>query len=602
MGPSEVDVSARADEASPKMIDSSMRWNSLLPALTLAVLTAFGVRHGAVVAGPDPYAIYQEPVSPDGRLALGFSLRDESERLGEAARLPVAGPQNAWAVVDDYNGDGRPDLLLLAQGANRRPLLKLLRNDGGRRFVDVTVASRLDLSSGALAGLLGAQFVDLDNNGLPELILSRDRRPLLVMRNERGRFRDAARDFGVDQLRTRARSINAADFDGDGYLDLYLGNYHSMDRAAALVVAVGNHVLSKHGGPNLLLRNIGGKRLVDVTAGSGVENRGHTWSTAVADFDGDGRPDIFVANDFGLDAFFRNLGSMRFEDATRSALGQLRSRFSMASDAGDSDGDGLLDLYVSNVSNPGMARGFGSLWRNRGQGGGRAFEDQAFDRGVDRCGWAWGSKWVDLNRDGRLDLVVVNGLRGRKPDRSWYERAWSAVTPEELKRNSWFARPWNPRAATAPGQRNCVFINEGDRFVDVAEEAGMRDTANGRGLAVLDFDDDGAPDLVVANADAAPFLYRNAPQRMASWIGLRLIGHRSNRAGIGALVRAKTNRRLMVRLVQPGNGFSAQSDRRVLLGWPADEKLLSLEIIWPGGARQAVPHWRMNAYQDINEG
>lgn len=574
-----------------------------LPAAALALLAAAGLRNGALVLDADPFAVYQDAARPRVPAALRFI--DESRLLGSWPPMSPMSQYKAFVAVDDYDADGRPDVLLLSYPTWTAPVLRLLRNAGGGRFVDATAAAGLSALSGPGRRPSALHFCDLDNDGYPELLVGASPGALLVLRNERGRFRDATREFGVAGLALNAVAVNSADLDGDGDLDVVIGNYFPAGAPPSHPRYSGDVVLSRRGGPNALLRNDGGRRLVNVAREAGVEDFGHTWSTLFADFDRDGRPDLFLANDFGLVSLYRNLGGMRFSPVTRALLGPLRSSYAMGSDAGDADGDGLLDFYVSDSSKPGQPRGFGALWLAAGPPGAPRFRDKAAALGVDRCGFAWGSKWADLDRDGRLDLVVVNGLNGRGPA-SRHDLGWenfAARLPRALKGLPLFSVAYDPRRHSAPGQRNCVFLNEGDRFVDVAREVGMRDEANGRGLAVADYDDDGAPDLIVANVGSPPLLYRNEPaaRGASSWLGLRLVGSRSNRSAVGALVRARTARRLMSRLVAPGNGFSAQSDRRVLFGWPAGERLESVEILWPSGRRQALGTWRLGAYQDVIE-
>jgi len=373
------------------------------------------------------------------RLAFGERERFQADRPAfadwtERAGLPTDWPEAGYDTADiaygqilyggiavgDFDGDGWPDLYLSRTGPNL-----LLRNDGRGGFTDVTARAGVGDTGNSQAAL----FADLDNDGDPDLFVvnawyslvksADSKRGHVIYRNDGGgRFTRLPGELGPVGP---ASGATAADFDGDGRLDLYVTYYQDANLNPY------HHYVEAHDGfGNRLYRNLGGFRFEDVTERAGVGGHGWSYASAWADYDEDGRIDVFVANDFGDDALYRNRGDGKFEDVAPSA-GLADPANGMSADWGDYDNDGRLDLYVANMySKTGnqfvplfpeldpqvrqkllwSARG-NSLYR--GQAGGR-FEETAKKAAVNLAGWAWGSNFFDYDNDGRLDLHVANGF------------------------------------------------------------------------------------------------------------------------------------------------------------------------------------------------
>lgn len=566
-------------------------------------LIAFGLYTGAVPRESDPFSVYQRKLA---HAAPDFSFKDVTDLLPiERREFPAHLFGATYASVSDYDRDGFEDLLVLYAEGVLFGTPRLLRNVNGRRFEDVTENAGL-APLDSMKCISSAVFFDWDNDGWDDLYVACMRREHAFFRNEGGVFRRVE----IPALRAfleESRAINPFDFDGDGFLDLYITNYFSFERnpdaGGKMTFASNKPVASLEGGRNYLLRNEGGRGFREVGKELGVADRGLTWASGVADFNDDGYPDLFVANDYGFDQFYLNEGGKGFRRVTEKSLGHIRSRFSMSAEVGDIDNDGTLDLYVSNASKPGLMRGFNSLWT--GVGGSKGiprFEDRARSLGVDKCGWSWGAKFADFDKDGALDLFVVNGRSGKEPTDYWYKLAFSLYVPQELRQFGAFNLPFRDTDTVAPGQRNCVFRNVGGEFIDVTDSVGVTDELNGRSLAVFDFDNDGAEDIVITNIGASPILYKGVRNNGNSWIGFQLEGTRSNRNAIGARIELVTSSgRKSLREVFPGNGYLAQSSRRVLFGVPAGESVSEIRIRWPSGKWQPVSRFRLNAYNFVKE-
>ncbi len=334
---------------------------------------------------------------------------------GNSFPLVVRGDSGVAAA--DYDGDGWVDLYYCDGLRNA-----LLRNRGDGTFEDATERAGL---GGPQKTSRSALFADLDNDGDLDLFVVYEQDPCRLYENlGNGTFRDRTEAAGVGYVGFPT-SAAAADFDNDGLLDLYVGCYGDHSNRYP-------ELRSKNGDPNVLFRNAGGLRFRDVTAALGVGDRGWTLAVAWGDVDGDGDPDLFVCNDFGSNTLYRNDGG-RFTDVTGPS-GVAVDGFGMSASFGDFDNDGDLDVYLAGMySNAGqwifkreellpgpflvkfrdqvlplldtMTDG-NRLLRNEGDG---RFTDVARPAGVDYGQFAWGSPWVDLDNDGRLDLYGCNG-------------------------------------------------------------------------------------------------------------------------------------------------------------------------------------------------
>ncbi|HYX23050.1 MAG TPA: CRTAC1 family protein, partial [Thermoanaerobaculia bacterium] len=327
----------------------------------------------------------------------------------------------------------------------------------------------------------------------------------------------------------------------------------------------------------------GNVTFTDVTKQAGLTLSGWTLDVGHGDFDNDGDDDLYIACDFGTDRFFVNNGDGTFTDRTRLAVG-IDTKKGMNAEWGDYDNDGLLDVFVTNITDDYMREG-NFLWRNNGDG---TFSDVARETGVYDTGWGWGGKFLDYDNDGWLDLYVVNGWVSAGPE-SYVPDVFAMVTRPNVDLAD--ARSWPPmgKKSLSGYEKKKLFHNQAGSFRDEAARHGLDSTRDGRGIAVADFDNDGRLDLFVANANAEPYLYRNVMppgNAGAHWAGFALEGRKSNREAVGAQLRATAGGRTQLRFVDGGNGFAGQSSRRVHFGLAGAAVIDRLEVRWPSGARQ----------------
>jgi Flp pilus assembly protein TadD/peroxiredoxin len=520
--------------------------------------------------------------------------------------------------VGDADGDGLEDLYVAQPSGLPN---RLLRARGDGTFEDATDRSGLGLLDDTAQSL----FADVDNDGDQDLVLATSLQPLLLVNDGRGHFTvvDEAFTF-ASPLQGVLTGVTMADFDRDGFLDAYLCVYSYFfgageDKAGTPMP----YYDARNGPPGVLFRNDGRGRFVDVTAQVGLDagNDRYHFAASWADYDGDGWPDLFVANDFGTKNLYRNLGTqngtVRFEDVAAKA-GVLDYGAGMSAAFLDYDNDGRLDIYAGNMWSAAGQRVTGSpafmpdataevrekyrhhargnsLFRNRGDG---AFDDRSVEAGVTMGRWAWSSDTLDFDSDGWQDLYVANGMLSRGDGRTdldgYFWRQVVARSPLTLLKGTPYDDAWRAinqllvHGSIASRQRNVLLRNDGQgAFDDVSGAAGLDLDQDGRSFAVLDLDRDGDPDLAVMAARQAPQLrlFRNEHPARAV-LAIRLTGTTSNRDAIGTTVRVETDTVRNLKVVQAGSGFLSQHSRELLFGLGSSRVVRRLTVTWPSGKAQ----------------
>jgi len=511
-------------------------------------------------------------------------------------------------AVGDANGDGLEDLYVCQPGGLPNQLF-VHAADGTAR--DRAAALGLDLCDFTRSAL----FVDLDGDGDQDLVLATSK-ALVIMANEAGQgFRRAL------SIPITVTALAAADADGDGLLDLYVCRYSRPESLWPVPYHDANN-----GPSNALLRNEGGLRFRVATKELGLDVANHRYSFAAGwmDLDDDGDQDLYVANDFGRNTLYLNHDG-RFREVT-GAAGAVDAAAGMSVSWGDYDADGAPDIYVANMFSAAGSRlahqeGFrggrpstalyrhhargNTLLRNHGNG---TFEDRSVEAGVAHGRWAWGSAFVDVDNDGLLDIAVTNGyLTNAKPDLlcSYFWRQVVGLSPEgpdeviKSYEDGWAAISELQREYTFNGgERNCLFLNTGPankgqgRFADASAVSGFDTPDDGRALAVVDWDGDGALDLWISSRSAPRLrLLRNTNPSASRSLSVRLVDPSAkggNRDAVGArveLLRRDGGPRL-VRWVVAGDGFLSQSTRWLHFGLGSEGNGEEALVTWPGGKRE----------------
>lgn len=499
----------------------------------------------------------------------------------------------------DYNNDGLVDVFVSSSGRNTP--CHLFRNNGDGTFTDVAAQAGIaDLNQEG--GVMDAVWGDFDNDGWPDLYIVKWSAPnRLFHNNHDGTFTDVTASSGTG-YRGNGNAAIWFDYNGDGLLDLYVGNYFRPEddlwHLHTTMIMHDDFEHARNGGPNVLYRNNGDGTFTNVAPELGVDDTGWTLDVGAGDLFNTGHLDIYVANDFGQDVIFKNNGDGTFTNVTAHAL-PIDTRKGMNVDIADLDGDGYPDIYVSNITEPGYLVEGNYLWHNNRDG---TFTDYAPRLGVSQGGWGWGAKFVDLDNDGELEIMALNGFVSAGPQSYWFELGTMATTPGLIIQD---ATSWPPigNDSISGHQHPSLFIKQGDGYQELSAQAGITKAFDGRGLCIADYDNDGLPEIFVANQGQPLLLYKNYPAHRNHWLGLHLIGTgRSNRDAIGARVTLTAGGRRWVKWVDPGNGFASQPDRRLIFGLGQLTRIDALEIRWPDGRAEHYKALSLDQYHMLKEG
>ncbi len=512
-----------------------------------------------------------------------FAYRTNNDFTG---RKYFPQPMCGGIAAIDYNNDGFMDLFF-TNGAKLPELEKtssayyncLLRNRGDGTFEDVT--AKAGLAGASLGFSFGVAAADYDNDGFDDLFICNAGRNTLYHNNGDGTFTDVTLGSGLDRKPENVLSVGAAwfDYNNDGLLDIIVTNYTVWTPQTDLHCRMDE----KHDEycsptvyksvPSRLYRNLGNGKFEDVTDSSGIGKAlGKGMGIAIADFNNDGKIDIFVANDTEPNFLFLNQGDGTFKEVglefgvAYNAQGDSVS--GMGCDAKDFDNDGLVDVVYNDLS----GQVFGLLHNDEG----KSFTDITWSSKFGRLthnlsGWSIG--FIDYDNDGWKDIYSSNG------------------DVDDLTATS--------------KQRDTMFRNlDGKTLADVTTEMGPDFAFVGyqRGSAFVDLNNDGFLDLVVTSLDERPRILMNNALSGHHWILFDLRGHTSNRNGIGASIRVTTaSGRALYNHVTTSVGFMSSSDRRAHFGLGAETKIDHVEIRWPSGIVQRIEHPAVDQILKVEE-
>jgi hypothetical protein len=538
---------------------------------------------------------------------LGISFIDVARESGLNAKTIYGGEHKNKYLLEttgcgvafyDYDNDGWLDIFLVngtrleGFSGGSEPTSHLFRNNRDGTFTDVTLKAGVAHSGWGQGCCVG----DYDNDGWDDLFVTYFGRNVLYHNNGDGTFSDVSQTAGVaGNVKRWNTGCAFVDYDRDGKLDLFVANYIDMDLATApvpesgpclyksLMVACGPPGLA--GGKNMLYHNNGDGTFRDVSEAAGIFSANGTYGLGVltADFDNDGWPDIYVADDSTASALYQNKKNGKFQDIAIEAGCALspdgKPQAGMGVSAADYDMDGNLDIVKTN-----FAGDTPSLYHNQG---GANFEDTTFTAGLGAHTQflGWGVGFFDFDNDGWPDILICNG------------HVYPEV--EQLKTEAGYA------------QRKLLYQNlRNGHFADISFQAGSGISAPSasRGAAFGDFDNDGDVDVVINTVNGYPQLLRCDSKLPNNWIKVRTMGTKSNRSGIGARLtcvsqvpgEAKPHRQIDE--VRSGGGYFSQNDLRVHFGLGRAEKVDVLEIRWPSGQVDTLKDVKANQVIYVKEG
>ncbi len=519
----------------------------------------------------------------------GIGWRHTSGR-SRASYLPET--TGAGCAFLDYDNDGWMDLYLVNSGKcdffDPSPPLRnaLYKNNRDGTFTDVT--ERAGVSGGGYG--MGVAVGDYDDDGLPDLYVSQYGRSILYHNEGNGKFVDVTDRAGVAAPGWSSSAV-WFDYDNDGHLDLFVCRFVDFSKEKNLfcgdpVTGEGHYCIPRvyTPMPSWLFHNNGDGTFTDVSKESGIaEHLGKAWGVVATDINNDGRMDLFVANDTVANFLFANRGHGKFEEiGVESGVGYDdggRPRSGMGVDSADYDQDGWMDLFVANIDHERYA-----LYHNNHD---ESFKDEATVTGIGMVTFlmsGWGLKFFDFDNDGNLDLFIANG----HPDDTVQERF--KEIPYEMP--------------------PLLFRNTGGNFEhsfeNVSRIAGpvFEQPLAARGMAIGDFDNDGATDILISTNDGAPVLLRNLAAVGNHWVGTHLVGKRANRDAVGARVTYQAGELKRTRFKVAGGSYLSSHDPRMVLGIGSRTQMDWVEVQWPepSGLVERFTDLPLDRYTTLEEG
>jgi hypothetical protein len=483
------------------------------------------------------------------------------------------------AALFDYDGDGRLDIYLVHNGGPQGPTNRLYHQEKDGRFRDVSDRSGLDVAGYGMGVAIG----DVDNDGRPDVLLTEYGGIRLFHNNGDGTFSDITKKAGLDNPQW-ATSACFVDYDRDGWLDLVVVNYVDYDPTKVCNRAGGKadycHPRGFPGSVTRLYHNRGRKgdgpvSFEDATLAAGLARvPGPGLGVLAADFDGDGWPDILVANDAQPNRLWINQhnGTFRDEAAQRglayNGLGQPQGNMGIA--VGDVDAGGLFSVFITHLTEE-----TNTLWKQKPRG---LFRDVTAAAGLAASRWrgtGFGTALADFDNDGALDIALVNGRVSR------------AKVPPEGPFLPGCAAFWNAYA-----ERAQLFAGDGSggfRDLSPRQPVFCGAATVGRGLAVGDIDNDGGLDLLVTVVGGPTRLYRNVAPGRGHWLLVRAIDPALKRDAYGAQITVAAGDRRRLGWINPGSSYLCSSDARAHFGLGSADRVEAIEVLWPDGSVERFP-------------
>jgi len=544
--------------------------------IAVAFNLSFDVRAQRNSAPPKSVVTFEEvPARQSGITWVHTNAHSSDRHLPETV--------GAGCAFLDYDNDGWMDIYLVNSGPadffTPSAALKnaLYHNNHDGTFTDVT--DKAGVAGGSFG--MGVAAADYDGDGWVDLYITSYGRNILYHNNGDGTFADVTEKAGVAAPGWSTSAV-WFDYDNDGKLDLFVSSFVYYDKTLNVLCTDDTnrryYCIPRYykPRPSHLFHNNGNGTFTDVSKQSGIADfPGKSFGVVATDVNNDGRMDLFVANDTMPNFLFINKGDGKFEEVGLAAgvafseSGKARS--GMGVDATDYDGDGWQDLFVANIEQE-----FFSLYHNQKD---LTFTDEPGEIApATQFLSGWGLRFFDYDNDGYPDLFLVNGH------------------PDD------FIEMHNPRVHYR--EQLLLFHNSGKSFVNVSAQSGsvFSKSFSGRGMAIGDFDNDGDLDVLISNNGEPPVLLRNEGGNRNNWIGLQLIGTKSNPAAIGAMITWQAGGLKHSRLKTGGGSYLSSHDPREILGIGSAAQLDYVEIRWPSGRVDKFAKPPINRYLKIVEG
>ena len=506
-------------------------------------------------------------------------------------------------AVADVNNDGFMDFYVTRPAPELSN--QLFINQNGQGFKDIAAEVGLDDTDPQYKEPSMSYFADFTGDGKLDVFMARYGCHTLHTQQDDGTFNASLVGYC-----SQPWSINVLDFNQDGALDIYFGNYYDTDDLSKHIAL--EHIFTRAGlpktgaGNQILLGNGDGTfKLLPHTLMEDYKD--HTAAVGISDINLDGYPDIAVSNDYNPNRMYLNVKGQTVKEITEEAIPTDKHGFNdMNAEFVDFDMDGLIDLFVTGGFGPPISMSDNLLWKRK-QGDKIAYEEVAKKWGAHGCGSAWTAKFSDFDNDGELDLFIINGqgygqhVSQKEGAKSYnYVRNEVRSTPGSL-RYTLESMPDFSDYEMWSFQRSCVLWRQGERFYDVADSAGLAEyLEDGRSMALTDFDNDGKQDVIVINMNGPLYAFKNTSLKQGNWLGLEAVMPNGMAAHGARIVGTRSDNKPLIREVYPGNGHHSQNDSRQHFGL-GDHTLVAhvIMVIWPTGESEIFENIPLNTYTKL---
>jgi hypothetical protein len=537
-------------------------------------------------ASLEKYGFYLTPVDNQ---SIGIDFHHLCPELDPKLNniAPQIASMGAAVSIVDFDKDGWNDIYFTnSRTGSLNALYHNLRNG---KFENVAPQMGLaDVNQKGTGVSMGAVWGDFDNDGFEDLFLYKWGKPELFHNVGGKQFVNITEGSGLPDW-VNANCAIWFDFDNDGKLDLFLGGYYNehidLSHITTTKIMPESFRYANNGGRKYLFKNLGNGKFKDVTAEFGLTSTKWVLAAGAADLNGDGYPELYVADDYNVDELYINQKGQQFiERGKQAGIGNI-PKSGMSVSFGDINNNGSLGIYTTNITEPGVLIQGNNYWQPKNTTGGTPFfVNLAQLAGIENAGWSYGAQFGDLNNDGFLDIYAANGfISARKGTSYWYE--YSKVTGGNSSIIGDAANWPDMKGESQSGyQQNKIWLNNSNGlFEDVSGQVCPYITFDSRAVAMADLWNRGVLDVVVANQNNIPLIYKNHAQANNHWIELDLHGIQSNASAIGAKVELDWDGKRQMQIVSGGIGFSAQNQHRLHFGIGTSAKADRLIISWPSG-------------------
>ncbi len=534
-------------------------------------------------------------LEPEDNRSIGINFRHECPELDPKLNniAPQIASMGAAVSIVDVDNDGWNDIYFTnSRTGSPNALYHNLHNG---KFEDIAPQLGLaDVNQKGTGVSMGAVWGDFDNDGFEDLFLYKWGKPELFHNIGGKKFVNVTEGSGLPNW-VNANCAIWFDFDNDGKLDLFLGGYYNenidLGHITSTKIMPESFRYANNGGRKYLFKNLGNGKFRDVTAEYGLTSTKWVLAAGAADLNGDGYPELYVADDYNVDELYFNQKGQRFvERGKQAGIGNV-PKSGMSVSFGDINNNGALGIYTTNITEPGVLIQGNNYWQPKTTtDGSPSFVNLAQLSGIENAGWSYGAQFGDLNNDGYMDLYAANGFISAKKGTSyWYD--YSKVTGGNASIIGDAANWPDMQGKSQSGyQQNKIWLNNSSGlFEDVSDKVCPYITFDSRAVAMADLWNRGVLDVVVANQNNVPLIYKNhAPDANNSpdtnhWIDVDLHGTLSNADAIGAKVELDWDGKKQMQIVSGGIGFSAQNQHRIHFGMGKTTKADRIIIYWPSG-------------------